>query len=176
MINRNVTIFTEGQPIQLFSQQKDSALHIFQVEIGLQHLFVEGVTRLFELFLPIGIIPRHQLVISPFTAGKIGHLLHLVSGRYNGPIEQFAQELLHTLLRAGHTLLKHISGIGLIAQQSGHLQPQSDNPFDNFAIVLLIAVTTAVITTPQLLFKLPIRRIGHKRDHTRSLQRNHPPL
>ena len=53
--------------------------------------------------------------------------------------------------------LKRISGIGLIAQQSGHLQPQSNNPFDNFAIVLLIAVTTAVITTPQLLFKLPIR-------------------
>ena len=169
MINRNITIFTESQPVQLFSQQKNSTLHIFQAEVGLQHLFIEGVTCLFEFFLPVGIIPRHQLVISPFAASKIGHLLHLVSGRFNGPIEQFTQKLLHTLLCARHTLLEHISGIGLITQQPGHLQPQSDNPFDNFTIILFIVVATAVITTPQLLFEFSVRRIGHKRNHARSL-------
>lgn len=174
MIDRNLRIFAQRDPVQTVRQLEHAPPYVLQLEIGLRQLFAQFVALVLELLGVVAEVPRHQLGVEALSAGVAGHGFHIAARSLDSPVEQFRQKGVDRRGALGHTLFQHVVGICLVSKQTGKLQTLVGNFLDNGGVVELAAHAAGVISPPELLFQGAIRRISHKRDHAGNLQRDDP--
>ena len=174
MIDRNLRIFAQRDPVQTVRQLEHAPPYVLQLKIGLRQLFAQFVALVLELLGVVPEVPRHQLGVEALSAGVAGHGFHIAARSLDRPVEQLRQKGVDRRGALGHTLFQHVVGICLVSKQTGKLQTLVGNFLDNGGVVELAAHAAGVISLPELLFQGAIRRISHKRDHTGNLQRDDP--
>ena len=174
MIDRNLRIFAQRDPVQTVRQLEHAPPHVLQLEIGLRQLLAQLVALVLELLGVVAEVPRHQLGVEALSAGVAGHGFHVAARSLDRPVEQLRQKGVDRRGALGHTLFQHVIGICLVSKQIGKLQTLVGDLLDNGGVVELAAHAAGVVGSPELLFQGAIRRISHKRNHTGNLQRDDP--
>lgn len=79
MIDRNLRIFAQRDPVQTVRQLEHAPPYVLQLEIGLRQLFAQFVALVLELLGVVAEVPRHQLGVEALSAGVAGHGFHIAA-------------------------------------------------------------------------------------------------
>ena len=165
----------EGDAVKPVGEVEDAALHVFEREIGAQHLLVECIVLLAQLLGVIPPVPRLERRARNVFLQEFVHLGQLLPGAVERRRPYLVQQRVDRIGRAGHLVGHDIGGVRRIAQHLGLLRTQTDEVVDELLVVVLIAVVAAVqVGLVDLFAQVALGRIGQERNQTGLMEREDP--
>ena len=140
MIDRNILVLLEGDAIETVGQAEHAVDDLRQFEIRPQHLRIDIVFLELQLMGIEREVPRLEFLF-PQIFMKL--LFDFSDFFFRGSLvggDEVVEELVDVADIAGHTVLHHVVGIGLMAQELCQFATQIDEPLTDLQVVLRIVV------------------------------------
>ena len=172
MIHGDVLILLERDAIQAVGQSEDAVDHLVQLEVRAQHLGIDVIFLQLQLMAIESHVPRLDILFSACHSLQL-QLLFLCCRTVG--IDEVVEQSVDALHIARHTILQHIVGIGLEAQQLCYLPAQVHQSLANLQVVVLVLMNTLrIIRHIHLAAQFTLRAVGHKGRIRRRVEREHP--
>ncbi|EJX02574.1 hypothetical protein EVA_09315 [gut metagenome] len=167
----------EMDAIQAVSNHKGTLPYILEREIRLEFAFAERILLLTQLFSIVPPVPSFKIEVASFF---LNHLLQLNSFLFSlrqCSVPNSLQKIISRFRCLRHFIFKLEFSKVLVAEQTSLLQAQLQDASNHLAVIVGIAIATAVnITHIHLLTKFAVICILHERNPARFVYGKHPSL